>query len=118
LSHFPQRFVQRAGNILVGTLLLLVSWCVPVQAERNFPQNARRGDVTAHQYPNYTIDEKTRRLAVGGKIYNEHNRIIMPVSLSTQKLAVMYVLDPRGEISKMWLLTVAEASRYKPTKPE
>ncbi|MGH8631956.1 MAG: hypothetical protein ACREU7_14510 [Burkholderiales bacterium] len=106
---------------LIGCALLTAALLLPLGAlaARNFPQSAQRGELTAHQYPYYTIDKKTRRLAVGGKIYNHHNMIIMPVSLQAQKAQVMYSLDINGNLSAIWLLTAAEAAKYpKPKQPE
>jgi hypothetical protein len=99
--------------LLAGAMLLSAG----VLAQRFFPQNAKRGELTAHQYPHYTIDNKTRRLAVGGKIYSHHNLIIMPVSLQAQKAEVMYALDINGELAAIWLLTAEEAGRYPKPKP-
>jgi hypothetical protein len=87
------------------------------RAERNFPAKAQRGEISAHRYPYYTIDKKVRRLAVGGKIYNEHNMIVMPASVQTQKLQVMYLLDVNGDLAAIWLLTPAEAAKYRKSKP-
>ena len=108
--------IRLAGfALLVGALLLPAG----VLAARNFPQSAQRGELTAHQYPYYLIDKKTWRLAVGGKIYNHQNMIIMPVSLQAQKAQIMYSLDVNGELSAIWLLTPAEAARYpKAKQPE
>lgn len=109
------------GALLICALLVPLA----VLAARNFPQAAQRGELTAHQYPYYTIDKKTRRLAVGGKIYNQHNMIIMPVSLQGQKAEVMYSLDTSGSLSAIWLLTATEAAKYprpkqapKPEQPK
>jgi hypothetical protein len=100
---------------------LVVAILVPADshAQRNFPQTAKRGELTAHQYPYYTIDKKTRRLAVGGKIYNHHNMIIMPVSLQAQKAQIMYLLGMSGDLAAIWLLTPAEAAKHPiPKQPE
>ncbi|HWQ39290.1 MAG TPA: hypothetical protein VNM24_11895 [Burkholderiales bacterium] len=86
-------------------------------ADRNFPAKAQRGEISAHRYPYYTIDKQVRRLAVGGKIYNEHNMIVMPAAVQTQKLQVMYLLDANGELAAIWLLTPAEAAKYRRSKP-
>lgn len=100
-------------------LLLLASllcWST-AEAARNFPQNAKRGTITAHQYPHYQIDASNYRIAVGGRIFNQHNLIIMPASLRG-KAEVMYQLDNKGELSAIWLLTREEAARYpKPITP-
>ena len=91
---------------LLGWLL----WLWPAQAVRDFPQQARRGTITSHQYPHYRIGSTTYRIAPGGRIYNQQNLIIMPVSLPQQKTEVMYRLDIKGELSAIWLLTREEAA--------
>ncbi len=94
--------------LLAGALLMSLG----ALAVRSFPQSAQRGELSAHQYPYFTIDKKTRRLAVGGKIYNHQNMIVMPASLSAQKAQVMYAVDMFGELSAMWLLSDEEATHY------
>jgi hypothetical protein len=81
-------------------------------AARDFPENARRGTITEHQYPFYKIGASTYRMAAGGRIYNQQNLIIMPASFYG-KAEIMYRLDMRGELSAIWLLTGEEAARYK-----
>jgi len=102
----------------LGLALLVAAMLMPAgaAAQRNFPQTAKRGELTAHQYPYYTIDKKTRRLAVGGRIYNHHNMIVMPASLQEQKAPVMYSVDMNGELGAIWLLTAAEAEKYPKPK--
>ena len=94
----------------------LLCWSV-AEAARDFPQNAKRGTITEHQYPHYKIDSSIYRIAAGGRIINQQNLIIMPVSFHG-KAEVMYRLDNRGELSAIWLLTREEALLYpKPIKP-
>jgi hypothetical protein len=81
-------------------------------AERNFPQQARRGDLKAYHYPSMKIGDNIYRLAAGSRIYNQQNLIIMPASLQVQSAPVMYVLDLSGELSRIWLLTKGEAMQY------
>jgi hypothetical protein len=102
--------------LIVALAAALLHLAPEASAARNFPPQAKRGEITAHKYPYYTIDKKTKRLAAGGKIYNEQNMIVMPVSVAVKKLQVMYTLDTRGELSAIWLLTPAEAARYKKPK--
>jgi len=99
-------------------LLLLSLLCVSaVEAARNFPQNAMRGTITEQQYPHYKIDSSTYRMSAGGRIYNQHNLIIMPVSFNGQA-EVMYRLDISGDLSAIWLLTREEAAMHpKPARP-
>jgi len=89
---------------------LLLCWSV-AEAARNFPQNAKRGTITEHQYPHYRIGSATYRIATGGRIIDQHNRIIMPASFYG-KAEVMYRLDNRGELSVIWLLTPEEAALH------
>lgn len=93
--------------LLFGLLL-----CWPVaEAARNFPQNAQRGTITEHQYPLYKIGYATYRIAAGGRIIDQHNRIIMPASFYGQA-EVMYRLDNRNELSVIWLLTPEEIALH------
>ena len=89
---------------------LLLCWSV-AEAARNFPQNAQRGTITEHQYPHYKIGYATYRIAAGGRIIDQHNRIIMPASFYG-KAEVMYRLDSRGELSVIWLLTPEETALH------
>ena len=89
---------------------LLLCWSA-AEAARNFPQNAQRGTITEHQYPHYKIGYATYRIAAGGRIIDQHNRIIMPASFYG-KAEVMYRLDNRNELSVIWLLTPEEAALH------
>ena len=89
---------------------LLLCWSV-AEAARNFPQNAKRGTITEHQYPHYKIGASTYRIAAGGRIIDQHNRIIMPASFYG-KAEVMYRLDNRNELSVIWLLTPEEVALH------
>ena len=104
---------------------LLISRCVallllattPAIAERSFPPAAKRGELKAHEYPRYQIGKAIYRISAGGKIFNELNMIIMPVSLQKQKAQVMYLIDMNGNLSALWLLTKAEAAKHPLPKP-
>ncbi len=87
-------------------------------AAREFPQNAKRDEIKAHQYPYYKIGSQTYRLAPGGKIFNQHNMIIMPASLQLQTADVMYQLDMNGDLGRVWLLTPEEARQIPKPKPK
>jgi hypothetical protein len=101
-------------SCLVVVMMLAAT---PALAERMFPPAAKRGELKAHQYPHYRIGKTTYRISAGGRIFNEQNMIIMPVSLQRQTAQVVYLLDMNGQISKLWLLTREEASKYPLPKP-
>ena len=92
-------------------LLAWLLWATPAQAARNFPQDAQRGTLTSHEYPDYRIGTTSYRISPAGRIYNEQNLIIMPASLPNRKAEIMYRLDFQGYLSEIWLLTRDEARR-------
>ena len=71
----------------------------------------------AHQFPNYKIGKTTYRIAAGGRIRDQHKRIVMPASLASQKADVIYRVDINGQMSAIWLLNAEEIKRF-PMKPE
>jgi hypothetical protein len=103
---------------IVVLLFASLLWASVAEAARNFPQNARRGTITEHQYPHYKIGSSIYRIAAGGRIYNQSNLIIMPASFYGQA-EVMYRLDINGQLSAIWLLTREEAAMHpNPNAPE
>ena len=106
-----QRFLLA---FLVSILALLCS--AHAWAERNFPQNALRGDMKGYEYPAMKIGDRIYRLSPGSRIFNEQNRIVMPASLESRKTPIMYQLDMRGDLSQVWLLTADEALRFPPPR--
>lgn len=101
--------------LLVSTLVLVCT--MPAWAERVFPEQARRGEMKAFQYPSMKIGENIYRLSPGSRIFNHQNLIIMPASLQIQTAPIMYTLDIRGDLSSVWLLTRDEAARHPLPKP-
>ena len=80
-------------------------------AERTFPEQAKRGELKAYEYPAMRIGDKVYRLSPGSRIFNQKNLIIMPASLQAQTAQVMYMLDMTGNLSRIWLLSDEEAAR-------
>ncbi|MBC8006975.1 MAG: hypothetical protein H7X76_02895 [Prolixibacteraceae bacterium] len=91
--------------------ILVLAGATQAFAERPFPEQAKRGELKAYEYPAMKIGDKVYRLAPGSRIFNQQNLIIMPVSLQVRTAPVMYMLDMRGELSRLWLLTGEEAAR-------
>jgi hypothetical protein len=117
---FPTHPVESTMNRFLATCFLALfalSAAMPASAERNFPPRAKRGELKAHQYPNYKIGKTVYRMSAGGRIYNEQNMIIMPVSLQRQTAQVIYLVDMNGQLSALWLLTRNEAAKYPLPKP-
>jgi hypothetical protein len=96
-------------TLTVLGLLAGLLWISPAAIARDFPQDAKRGTLNAHHYPQYRIGSTTYRLSTGGRIYNEKNLVIMPASLQRARAEIMYRLGVNGELSTIWLLTPEEA---------
>jgi hypothetical protein len=100
-------------NLLFAFLAaLLILAATQASAERNFPEQAKRGDMKAYEYPLMKIGENVFRLSPGSRIFNQRNLIITPASLEAQAAPVMFTLDIRGDLSRIWLLTKEEAARF------
>src|SRR5882672_3177027 len=100
----------------IVALLLALACATQAWAERNFPEQAKRGDLKAYEYPSMKIGDQVYRLAPGSRIFNQQNLIIMPASLQVQTAPVMYILDTSGDLSRIWLLTEDEAAQHPPPK--
>jgi hypothetical protein len=94
-----------AGHMLLA-LSLLASY--EAQAQRQLPQDGKYIKGAEFNYPYVKLGKQVLRLAVGGKIYNEQNLIIMPVT-APAKANVWYKVDFNGEVSQIWILTPDEA---------
>jgi len=100
---------------LIALLALAVAIATPVFAQlpRLLPANGKLGQLAGQQqYPLVEIDRKTLRLAPGGVIVDQNNRFIVHGALPASA-EVLYVLDSRGDISRIVLLTAAERARLQ-----
>ncbi len=97
-------------------MLLAMGAVWPVYAQqRVLPGKAEPGALIAHEYPYLDISGERRRLAPGGRIFDIHNRIILPVALSAPA-DVAFELDMNGDVSRLWLLTREERLRLDARK--
>jgi hypothetical protein len=92
-------------------VLAAVGFCLlagPVDAQRQLPQDGKYVKKAQFNYPFVKLGKEILRLAVGGKIYNEQNLIIMP-NTAPSTADVFYRVDINGEISQIWILTPEES---------
>lgn len=84
------------------------------QLQRLLPANGKLGQAYGqhHQYPLVQINKNVLRLAPGGVIVDQNNRFIVHGALPAQAVA-LYVVDNRGEISRIILLTPEEQARLE-----
>jgi len=86
------------------------------QLQRFLPTDGRYGELQGQQQqplPLVRIDEKTLRLAPGGRIYDQSNRSIVHGSLP-DAAPVWFVQDMNGDIARLWILLPGESERMKP----
>ena len=62
------------------------------------------------EYPYVRIDDRTYRLAPGGRIYDTFNRIVLP-NAAPKTGKVLFKLDQQGNVIKLWILTPEEIAR-------
>lgn len=84
--------------------------------DRPFPPTVKRGVMTPAVSPAIIIDEKTRTMTAGARIWNQDNTIEMPATLRGSKITVNYTEIESGEIDRVWILTEDEA-KQAPPKP-
>lgn len=107
---------MRIHNFLITCALALVT--LSAQAfERPFPPEVKRGVMTPASYPAIVINEKTRTLSAGARIWNQDNMIEMPSALRGSDIAVNYTESNTGDIDRIWILTADEAKRTLPLVP-
>ena len=82
--------------------------------ERQFPPTAKRGVMTPAVSPAIIINDKTRTMTAGARIWNQDNTIEMPAALRGSKFAVNYTEIESGEIDQVWILTADEAKLTLP----
>ena len=78
------------------------------QLTRNIPRSAAVGTLLISVFPAATIEGDAVRFSAGSTIRDANNRIVMPASLSGEKL-IAFVSDSQGFVHKVWLVSVAEA---------
>ena len=83
-----------------------------VLAARVLPSDAKFAEDAEFSYPYVTANNQTLRLAVGVRIYNERNLIVMPATVPA-KANVLFKTDINGDVARVWILTDDEAKAYQ-----
>jgi len=78
---------------------------------RPFPPGVKKAFMDQPPHANtVTLGGKVFRLAPGAQIRDRRNLIVMP-SAVTDPAVVRYLLDGRGEVRRLWILTPEEAEQ-------
>ncbi|MEY4763376.1 MAG: hypothetical protein RI907_49 [Pseudomonadota bacterium] len=77
---------------------------------RDFPLHALRGTLVVGMAPQATLNGTDDRLAPGARIRNTDNLLLLPGTISGQKLLVVYTRDTYQLIKDVWVLRPSEAA--------
>ncbi len=100
--------------VCVLALGTLIAASGHAQLIRQFPANGKLGELIGQQQPMplVLINNKVMRLAPGGRIFDQDNRIILHVYLP-QHAQVLFVEDMNGDLSHIYLLRPDELERLQ-----
>ena len=92
-----------------GVLALAMAGASHAQLPRALPGNGQLGTLVGqqHPFPLLQINNQILRLAPGGRIYDQHNRMILHNYLPEQAY-VLFVQDLRGEVAHLYILRPEE----------
>jgi hypothetical protein len=112
--HLPRAVALSAlSRVIAGMALstLLLGGAAALAA-RVLPSDAQFAEEAEFSYPYVRANKQTLRLAVGVRIYNEHNLIVMPATVPPTA-NVLFKTDINGDVSRVWILTDDEAKAYQ-----
>lgn len=105
-------------RILIAAVVLAFALVFRAEAQvpRLLPGNGKLGHVgQPQQFPLVEIDRKVLRLAPGGVVVDQNNRYIVHSALPSNA-EVLYVLDGRGDVSRIILLRANELAQQAAKK--
>jgi len=85
---------------------------------RQFPKDARRGELVVLTAPDIAMDSKPDRLSPAVRIRDINNNLVLSGTLANQRLVVNYVRDNTGLVHNVWVLNSEEVKQKMPGQPE
>ena len=116
--------MNRWTSVLFVSLATLLISTVSAQPEdfkpntRQFPKDARRGELVVMNAPEIAMDSKPDRLSPAVRIRDINNNLVLSGTLVNQRLVVNYVRDNTGLVHNVWVLNREEIKQKMPGKPE
>ena len=106
------QLMRRGAWVLALALAFATS--VHAQLARQFPPEGRLAELIGQKqpYPLLELDDKVLRLAPGGRVFDEHNRVILH-SYLPKHAYVLYVLDANGDVSRVYILRPDELKQVQ-----
>ncbi len=102
-------------TLLTSLLLLCVSLTAMADG-RNFPAQAKRGELSITKLADLVIDGKLKLTTPATRMYSEDGMSITSSALNAVKAPVNYTENEFGEIETLWLLSAEEATVAAPNK--
>lgn len=109
--------MYRCAASLVAAAALAFSAAAPAQVQRNFPQNALRGEVSFKIAPDVTLNKKPARLAPGVRIRGTNNMMVVTGEVTGRTFTVNYTAEPSGLLLDVWILRPEEIKVFWPKSP-
>ena len=116
--------MNRWTSILLVPLAALLISTASAQTEdfkpntRQFPKDARRGELVVLTAPDIAMDSKPDRLSPAVRIRDINNNLVLSGTLANQRLVVNYVRDNTGLVHNVWVLNSEEIKQKMPGQPE
>ena len=116
--------MNRWTSSLFTTLAALLISTANAQTEepkpniRQFPKDAKRGELVVLMAPDIALDGKPDRLSPAVRIRDINNNLVLSSTFANQKLVVNYVRDNIGLVHNVWVLNAEEIKQKMPGQPE
>ena len=85
---------------------------------RQFPKEAKRGELVIITPPEIALDGKADRLSPAVRIRDVNNSLVLSGALANQKLIVNYLRDNTGLVHNVWVLNAEEIKQRMPGQPD
>ncbi|HEU4460903.1 MAG TPA: hypothetical protein VFR90_17415 [Methylibium sp.] len=112
----PRRFARRRAGLALVALLAFAT-AAPAQVQRNFPQNALRGEIAFTDPPEVRLNGSGARLAPGLRLRGPDNLLLVSGAVAGLQARVLYTVDTLGLVKDVWILRNDEATGLWPATP-
>jgi hypothetical protein len=116
MNRWTSSFFPALAALLISTVNAQTEESKP--NTRQFPQNAKRGELVVLTPPEIAMDSRPDRLSPGVRIRDINNNLVLSGTLANQKLVVNYVRDNTGLVHAVWVLNAEEIKQKMPGQPE
>lgn len=110
---------DRSPAILMRAALALLACfalasAASAQVQRNFPQNALRGEIAFTDPPDVRLNGQPARLAPGLRLRGPDNLLLVTGAVAGRRARVVYTIDTVGLVKDVWILRNEEATGLWP----